>query len=94
MPVGPMLPRLQVEWSAASSSSSSDSDGPWRADPAEPPAGSPGSGEQDGEIMPAGGGVEAAAAQGRAAFFEALVRANTETVIRVRRALHTAHETA
>lgn len=83
MPVGAGLPRLQVEWSAASSSSSSDSDGPWRADPAEPAAECPSS-EQGGEIVPAGGEEAAAGVHGRAAIFEALVRANTETVIRVR----------
>ena len=89
MPVGAGLPRLQVEWSAASSSSSSDSDGPWRADPAEPAAESPSS-EQGGEIVPAGGEASAAGVQqGRAAIFEALVRANTETVIRVRRTFRT-----
>ena len=93
MPVGAGLPRLQVEWSAASSSSSSDSDGPWRTDPAESAAETPSS-EQGREIVPAGGEAEAAGALGHAAFFEALVRANTETVIRVRRTSRTASITA
>ena len=39
--------------------------------------------------MPAGGEAAAAGVQGRAAIFEALVRANTETVIRVRRTTRT-----
>ncbi len=96
MPMGPMGPAgLQVELSAASSSSSSDGEGPWGTGSGASQALCPGgrgaaagaqaAGAPAAGAQPGGGGSSApAGAQGRAALFEALVRANTETVITVR----------
>jgi hypothetical protein len=96
--MGPMGPAgLQVELSAASSSSSSDGEGPWGAGSGASQALCPGgrsgaagaqpAGAPAASAQPSGGGGSApAGAQARAALFEALVRANTETVITVRAA--------
>ena len=78
---------LQVEWSAGSSSSSSDGEGPWGADTPDS-AGSPcdpcsSSDAQQPQAQPEAGACPASV-RGRPAYFEALVRANTETMITVR----------
>jgi len=99
-PMGPA--GLQVELSAASSSSSSDGEGPWGAGSGASQALCPGgrsgaagaqaagaqaAGAPAASAQPGGGGGSApAGAQARAALFEALVRANTETLITVRAA--------